>query len=61
MGNFSEKASRTEAPLELAAVTETFSHFNNSQVLFQRLLNIVDLAVMICRFTPHPHYFMSIP
>lgn len=61
MGNFSEKASCTEAPLELAGVTETSSHFNNSHVLFQRLLNIVDLAVMICAFTPHPQYFLSIP
>lgn len=61
MGNFSEKASRTEAPLELAGVTETFLYFNNSHVLFQRLLIIIDLAVMICAFTPHPHHFMSIP
>lgn len=56
-----QKASHKEVPPELAGVTETCSHFNNSHVRYQRLLNIVDLEVMNCTFTLHLGYFLSIP
>lgn len=56
----SQKASHIKVPLELAGVTKPFSHISNSHIPFQSLLNIVDLAVVICTFTLHPGYFLSI-